>query len=509
MSKIFQSLIRTSAFLRKEVAEVLRQPRLVLTLVLGPFLILLLFGIGYRNQARSLRTLFVVQPNSPLAQEIKQNASTLGPQLIFEGVTTDEARAMQQLIQGKVDLVAVAPADAFDKIKASQTATFILYHREIDPYQVDYVKYFGQVYIDEVNRRVLMNIVAQGQTEASSVQQDIAAAQQNAAAMKQALQAGNELQAQAYQGALSKNLDSVSLAVGASLGVLSGVQEMLGPGNSSDASTALALLSQVQQDTSSLSSSNSQGTSTDQQIAKLNQVQENLSTLDTSLKEFTSISPEVLVRPFRTETKSIAKVQPTAMDYYAPAVIALLLQHLAITFAALSIVRERTVGTVELFRVSPLSAGETLVGKYLSYIIFGGVLAALLTLLLYFGLRVPMLGSWLYYALVVAILLFTSLGFGFVISLLSETDSQAVQLTMIILLASVFFSGFLLRLDLIWQPVRILSWALPTTYGIQMLQDVFLRGLPPNPLLLGGLAGIGIVLFLVAWLLLRRLISNE
>jgi ABC-2 type transport system permease protein len=120
-----------------------------------------------------------------------------------------------------------------------------------------------------------------------------------------------------------------------------------------------------------------------------------------------------------------------------------------------------------------------------------------------------MLGSWWYYALVVGVLLFTSLGIGFVISLLSETSSQAVQLTMIILLASVFFSGFLLRLDLIWQPVRILSWMLPTTYGIVMLQDVFLRGIPPSPLLLAGLAGIGIGLFIIAWLLLRRLISNE
>ena len=39
--------------------------RLILTLVLGPFLILLLFGIGYRNQARDLRTLFVVANGKP------------------------------------------------------------------------------------------------------------------------------------------------------------------------------------------------------------------------------------------------------------------------------------------------------------------------------------------------------------------------------------------------------------------------------------------------------------
>jgi ABC-2 type transport system permease protein len=39
-------LIRISAFLRKELFEVSRQPRLLATLVGGPFLILLIFGAG-------------------------------------------------------------------------------------------------------------------------------------------------------------------------------------------------------------------------------------------------------------------------------------------------------------------------------------------------------------------------------------------------------------------------------------------------------------------------------
>jgi len=43
------SLIRIGAFARKEMTEILRQPRLLLTLILGPFLILLLFGIGYKT----------------------------------------------------------------------------------------------------------------------------------------------------------------------------------------------------------------------------------------------------------------------------------------------------------------------------------------------------------------------------------------------------------------------------------------------------------------------------
>ena len=68
MRSLWYSLIRISAFLRKEIVEILRQPRLVLTLILGPFLILLLFGLGYYVQAQPVRAIFVIEPGSPVRQ---------------------------------------------------------------------------------------------------------------------------------------------------------------------------------------------------------------------------------------------------------------------------------------------------------------------------------------------------------------------------------------------------------------------------------------------------------
>jgi ABC-2 type transport system permease protein len=503
---MLRMIIRTSAFLRKEMIEILRQPRLLTSLVLGPFLILLIFGIGYRNEARALQTLFVVPQDSALAQQIEENAATLGPQLIYMGTTPDEAQALQRLRNGEVDLVAVTPPDAFEQIRASQQAVFTLYHHEIDPFQVDYVNYFGQVYIDEVNRRVLLAITQEGQTEAADVREEVASARRNASEMRQALEAGNAAIAAQNQAELSQNVNLISLAVGASVGVLSGVQETIGSGESEDSDSLLANLANLRQDVSQLEGGGTTG-DTSSSVAEITRIEQNLAELETQLAEFTSIDSNVLVRPFRSEARSIARMQPTATDFFAPAVIALLLQHLAVTMGALSIVRERTVGTMELFRVSPLTAGETLIGKYLSYLIFGGLLAAILTVLLVYGLRVPMLGSWGVYALVIAVLLFTSLGIGFIISLISQTDSQAVQLTMIVLLASVFFSGFLMSLDLLIPSVRVVSWALPTTYGIIFFRDIFLRGLLPNFLMLGGLALIGLVLYIIAWVLMHRLIA--
>ena len=51
-----------------------------------------------------------------------------------------------------------------------------------------------------------------------------------------------------------------------------------------------------------------------------------------------------------------------------------------------------------------------------------------------------------------------------------------MQLSMLVLLASVFFSGFVLPLDQFITPLRIAAYSLPVTHGIQLLQDFMLRG---------------------------------
>jgi ABC-2 type transport system permease protein len=505
MGRIFRSIIRASAFLRKEIFVILRQPRLVFTLVLGPFLILLIFGIGYRAVAPPLRTLFVVHEGSPLIDQIEEYASSLGDQLVYMGVTHDGALALELLNQGEVDVVAVTPANASETIQNNEPAVFILYHREIDPFQVDYVNYFGQVYVDEVNRRVLREMAVQGQQDASDVTEDVQAARASASAMRAALERDDSQSAQLQQRELGQRLDNVSLVVGATLGILSGVEQTLGGEENAQAGDMLSTLTELRQDSQELEDDPSRAS----QLERVQRIEDGLIRLEENLIQFQRVDPNVLVSPFRSEIRGIAPLQPTAPDFFAPAVIALLMQHLAVTFAALSIVSERSVGTMELFRVSPLSALEALLGKYLSYMIFGAVISTALTLLLVYVLRMPMLGSWVHYTLVVAVLLFTSLSIGFLISIFSQNESQAVQYTMIVLLASVFFSGFLMDLSMIWEPVRVVSWALPTTYGIVLLRDIMLRGIQPDLFLLVGLLAIGVVLFLLSAFALRNLISRS
>jgi ABC-2 type transport system permease protein len=389
MRNFFRGIIRASAFFRKEIFEILRQPRLVATLVVGPFLILFIFGIGYRGTARTLRTLFVVPADSPIAaQDIQQYGQTLSTQLTFAGTTGDQAGALDQLQRGQVDLVIVEPSAITSTLQSNQQAVLTLYHHEIDPVQVSYITYLGWLFAGQVNQQVLRSFVAQGQTDTVDVQTSLEAAHQNVSALRLAVQSGDEAQATQKQQGLSGNVDAVSTAVGASLLLLDSVQHQQGAaaGNTDQVKSVLA---DLRQNTNQLN--DSPGIN-DERLARLDKIDKDLTDLDGQLAQFQSIDPAIIVSPFRSEIKSVAIIQPSISDFFAPAVLALLLQHLAVTFAALSIVRERNVGTMELFRVSPLSAGEALFGKYVSYLLFGGVIAAILSALLVFALHMPMQG---------------------------------------------------------------------------------------------------------------------
>src|SRR5947209_10513686 len=93
MRRLYKFLIRTSAFITKEIREVIRQPRLVLSLILGPFLILALFGVGYRSEPAVLRTVIVAPADPTLLDQVRQYAQTLGKQLALADIIPDTALA--------------------------------------------------------------------------------------------------------------------------------------------------------------------------------------------------------------------------------------------------------------------------------------------------------------------------------------------------------------------------------------------------------------------------------
>jgi ABC-2 type transport system permease protein len=438
MSRIFKFLIRVSSFLGKEMTEIFRQPRLILTLVLGPFLIMFLFGLGYPDQNRTLRTTFVTIDPATFQKEMNTFTKSFNSKIFDYVIESDKELALAKLALNQTDLVIVIPDVPFETIKNNQQAEFLVYHNEVDPIQIGYIQSVARILVDEVNRQILQSLAKQGQVDSGSLQTDLETAIAKTQVLRQAVPEG-------------------------------------------DVTTAT-------------------------QAADL---EKDLTDVHANLTTFRSLSSGILVSPFSAKTIGLSEVQLTVTGFFAPAVIVLLLQHVSITFSSLSIVREKHSGIMELFRVAPIKAFETLVGKYLSYLFFETILAGVITALAVWLLRIPIVGSLQNYALAVVVLLFTSLGVGFFISLISQTDTQAVQYSMLLMLASIFFSGFFLDLRLMKAPITVIAWSLPATYGIRMLQDIMLRGSSVPLLLFLGVASIGIVLFLINWILLRKIMESR
>jgi len=216
------------------------------------------------------------------------------------------------------------------------------------------------------------------------------------------------------------------------------------------------------------------------------------------------IPPDVVAAPTKAELNNAAPSEPAVMAYFGPAVLALILQHLAVTLVALALVRERTSGVMEVFRVAPVNAWEIMAGKVLAYLLIGGTIAAATVALLVGVLHVPMLGDPQVLAAALGLLLLASLGIGLLIAVISDSERQAVQLSLLLLLASVFFSGFVLAISEFSEPVRAAAFMLPVTSAIGLLQDIMLRGVASQAWRFAVLGLIAAVTLFVAWRGLRR-----
>lgn len=490
-------LVRTGAFVRKEIVQVLRQPGLMVSLVLGPFAILLLFGAGLREEDPAVRTIFVVSEGSRIEQEVEQFARAQSERLTVEGVQSDEEAALRRLRRGDVQMVLVFPADAERTVRQDRQAAVNVYHDQIDPLETQAIELFTRTGVDEVNKQVLRGLVRTGQRESADVQRRLDAAQTSVRTLEQQLASGSADVDQQLRRAQS-DLADLALVLGPSLAVLTGIENTTGPG---DGATLLAAYEALSDTANSLSRSSGASMLDGAQVSQL---ADTLETLERELETFQSLSPEVIVSPFAGTTQRLVEGSVQLVDFYAPAVVALLVQHMVVTFVGLSIVRERELGANELFRAAPVTTAEMVVGKYVAFTLLGAAISAALIAGLVLGLGVPMVGSWPVVITTIALLLLASTGLGFLLALIARTDSQAVQYAMLVLLASIFFSGFLLSLERFRPLLAYAARVLPVTSGVVLLRDEMLRGQLIQPLHLPLLTLLAVALFLATWRLYRR-----
>jgi ABC-2 type transport system permease protein len=386
----FQVLTRLLAFVGKELVEVARRPGALFSLVLGPFIIMALFGFGYDGSINTFRAMLVVDPGSGMSADLADYKTFHAPGSDLVRVVTDPQTARQALRDQAIDVAIFIPPDLVANFRAGHQSTILVEYDLVSPAKATYANVLAQQLAYAVNQAIIERAAALGASEAGQ------------------------------------------------------------------------------------------------------------------LGQVPPVSPAVIAAPIRTQSANLAPTTPTLTSYFGPAVLALILQHMAVTLTALSLVRERHTGVFDVLRVSPVSAMEIVLGKMLAFAVLGGVVAGAVLGLLATVLGVPFLGDPLLVEAAIGLVLAASLGLGLFISVVSDSERQAVQLALLVLLGSVFFSGFLLDLEQFSPVMRVVGNLLPVTHGIRLLQDLMLRGSTAESWRLGVLATIAVVTVGITWLRLRR-----
>ncbi|MDP4265871.1 MAG: ABC transporter permease [Bacteroidota bacterium] len=159
-----------------------------------------------------------------------------------------------------------------------------------------------------------------------------------------------------------------------------------------------------------------------------------------------------------------------------PGILALLITLIGILLSALNIVREKEIGTIEQLNVTPIGRFQFIAGKLLPFWILGLVLLTIGLLVSKLLYDLPIVGSLLLLYGVVSIYLFAVLGFGFLISTISETQSQAMFVTMFFLFTFILMSGLFTAISNmpVWaQKIDIIN---PTAYLVSIIRLVLLKG---------------------------------
>jgi ABC-2 type transport system permease protein len=194
--------------------------------------------------------------------------------------------------------------------------------------------------------------------------------------------------------------------------------------------------------------------------------------------------------------------------FLIPGLVANSLQAQTLLLTSMAVVRERERGTIEALLVTPIRPVELMLAKTIPNlaIVACNIVTVLALSRLVFG--VPFQGSLPLFLGLACIYAICGLGLGLVISTAAQSQTQAMQLTVLITFAAQFLAGFLFPPYALPLLLRALSYAIPLTYFVPIARGIFLKGIGLAELwgqLLALLVLLGVILFAAARLFRQRL----
>ena len=180
--------------------------------------------------------------------------------------------------------------------------------------------------------------------------------------------------------------------------------------------------------------------------------------------------------PIRLEERAWYNPNLEDREYFIPGIIATVVLVATMLLTAMTVVREREMGTLERLMVTPLARLEFLIGKMIPVACIGLFDVTLVTLLAVLWFNVPLRGELLALLLGSVLYLMSTLGLGLLISSYASTQQQAMLLGFFVIMPAIILSGFVFPISNMPEGVQWLTFIDPLRYFLVIIRDLFLKG---------------------------------
>ncbi|MBS1747998.1 MAG: ABC transporter permease [Bacteroidetes bacterium] len=167
------------------------------------------------------------------------------------------------------------------------------------------------------------------------------------------------------------------------------------------------------------------------------------------------------------------------MDYKSfmvPGILAILVTMVGSFLAAMNIVREKEIGTIEQINVTPIKKYHFILGKLIPFWILGLVILSIGFLIAFLGYGILPAGSFFAIYVFAATYLLAVLGLGLLISTYSSTQQQAMLVSFFMMMIFVLLSGLYTPIDSMPEWAQWITKFNPVTYFIEVMRMVVLKG---------------------------------
>jgi len=189
---------------------------------------------------------------------------------------------------------------------------------------------------------------------------------------------------------------------------------------------------------------------------------------------------ETLQQPYRitAETRMLYNPQQKSVHSMVPGVMALVLMLVCVMMTAISIVREKETGTMEVLLVSPLRPMMVIVAKAIPYLLLSFINIVTILVLSVALLQLPVNGSILLLLAVSTLYIITCLSLGILISIKTATQQAAMTISLMgMLLPTIMLSGFMFPVENMPVALQVVSNIVPAKWFNIIIKAVMIKGL--------------------------------